>query len=98
MSEASTNASQNMNLKEEVSTETNPIEEPEPSTNTNISDKEKREDELPKIYSSRVSFSSILEVGSSTLESSSLSELKLPWITSEYLCLESSDILSAPIA
>ena len=38
VSEASTDASQNENLEEEISTETNSIEEPEPSTNTDLSD------------------------------------------------------------
>ena len=64
MSEASTDASQSVNLEEEVSTEANPIEEPEPKSDT-----EKRVDELPEIYSSKVSFPSVLEASSSTLKS-----------------------------
>ena len=98
VSEASTNTSQNMNLKEEVSTETNPIEEPEPEIDTNLSKKEKRADELSEIYSLRVSFFSVLEASSFTLESSSYSELKSSLITSEYACLEACDTLSASIA
>ena len=78
MSEASTDASQNMNLKEEVSTETNPIEEYEPETDT-----ENRADKLPEIYPPKVLFFSVLEVGFSTLELPSPSELKLSLITLE---------------
>ena len=96
MKEASTDASQEENLEEEVSTETNPIEESEPSTNTDLSDKEKRVNELPEIYLPRVSFFLVLEVGSSTLESSPPLELKSPWITPEYAC-ESSIPFQHPL-
>ena len=82
MSEASTDTSQNKNLEEEVSTETNPIEEPESSIVTNLSEEKKRADELPEIYKPRVPFSSDLEVGSFTLESPS-SKLKSSLITSK---------------
>ena len=65
-----------MDLKEEVSTETNHIEESEPETGTdagsNLSKKDKenkRADELSEIYKPKVSFSSALKVGSSSLES-----------------------------
>ena len=58
-------------MKEEVSTETIPIEEPEPRTGTDASsnlskkDKEKkRVNELFEIYKSRVPFPSVLEAGS----------------------------------
>ena len=81
MSEASTNASQKENLEEEISTETNSIKEPELSTDADLSEEKKRVDELPKIYPSRVSFSSALEVSSSTLELLSPSKLKLSLIT-----------------
>ena len=67
MREASTDASQNKNLKEEVSTETNPIEEPEPKIITNLSEKDKekkRADESPETYKPRVLFSSVLEASS----------------------------------
>ena len=54
VSEASTDASQNENLEEKISTETNRIEEPEPETSTdassNLSEKgkeKKRADKLP---------------------------------------------------
>ena len=70
--EAITDAIQNVNLEEEVSTEINHIEEPEPRTGTdagsNLNKKEKgkkRADELSKIYKPRVSFPSALEVNSS---------------------------------
>ena len=102
--ETSTNASQNENLKE-VSTETNPIEELEPEIDTNadsnLSEKDKgkkRVDELSETYKPRVPFSSTLEASSSTLESSPPPVLKLPLVTSEYACLESSDTLSVSIA
>ena len=101
MREASTDASQNKNLKEEVSTETNPIEELELKIITNLSEKDKkkkRANELPEIYSLRVSFSSVLEVGSSFLESSPPPKLKLPLVIPEHICLESNDILPIPIA
>ena len=100
MNKASTDANQSMNLEEEVSTEANLIEESKLKIiiDLNEKDKEKKKaDELPEIYSPKVSFPSALEAGSSTLESSHSSELKSPCITSEYLCLESSDILSASI-
>ena len=100
MSEASTDTSQKENLEEEISTETNPIEEPESEIITDLSEKDKekkKEDELPETYKPRVSFSSVVEAGSSTLESPSPSELKLPLVTSEYPCLKSNDTLSVPI-
>ena len=98
MSEASTDASQKENLEEEISTETKPIEESEPSTDTDLSNKEKRVDELAEIYSPRVSFSSVLEASSFTLELLSPSELKLSLITLENTCLKSKDILPVPIS
>ena len=64
MSEASTDTSQNINLKEHVSIETNPIEEPKLKIDT-----EKIADELSEIYSPKVSFPSTLEASSSTLKS-----------------------------
>ena len=79
-----TDASQNENLKEEISTEINPIKESEPETDTDLSEKNKEP--------------SVLEVDSSTLESSLLSEQKLPLITSEHSCLESNDTLSVSSA
>ena len=45
MSEASTNASQNENLKEKISIETNPIEEPELKTITDLRKKDKKKEE-----------------------------------------------------
>ena len=70
--ETSTDASQNKNLKEEVSTETNPIEEPKTKIDTdassNLSEKDKgkkREDDLPETYKLKVSFPSALEASSS---------------------------------
>ena len=98
MSEASTSANQKENLKEKISIETNPIEEPELSTDANLSEEKKRVNELSKIYPSRVSFSSTLEVSSSTLELLSPSELKLSLITLENTCLKSKDILPVPIS
>ena len=56
MKEASTDAIQKENLEEEISTETNPIEEPESKIVTDLSDKEKRADELSEIYKPRISF------------------------------------------
>ena len=50
------------------------------------------------MYKLRVTFSSILEVGSSSLESSPSLELKSLLVTSEYAYLESSDTFSVPIA
>ena len=97
MSEASTDASQNMNLEEEVNTEANPIEELELSTDADLSEKKKRVDELSNIYLSRVLFSSALEASSSTLELPSPLELKLSLITLENTCLKSTDTLSVPI-
>ena len=96
MSEASTDASQKKNLEEEISTETSPIEESEPSTDIDLNDKEKRADKLPNIYSPKVPFPSAPEAGSSTLKLPP-PELKLPLVTSEYTCLKSTDTLSAPI-
>ena len=87
-----------MNLEEEISTETSPIEEPEPSTDIDLSEEKKRVDELPKIYPSRVLFSSALEASSSTLELPSPSELKLSLITLENTCLKSKDTLPVPIS
>ena len=97
MSEASTDASQNMNLEEEVSTEANPTEKLELSTDTDLSEEKKRVDELPKIYPSRISFSSTLEASSFTLELPSPSKLKLSLIILENTCLKSKDILPVPI-
>ena len=68
VSEANTDASQSVNLEKEVSTEANPIEEPESKIVTNLNDKKKRVDELLEIYKPRILFSSVLKVGSSTLE------------------------------
>ena len=68
MREANIDASQNKNLKEEVSTETNSIEELESEIITDLSEKDKqkkRVDELPKTYKPKVSFPSALKVGSS---------------------------------
>ena len=96
MRKASTDASQNINLEEEVSIETNPIEEPEHRTDTDLSEKDrekKKADKLSEIYKSRVPFHSDLEVGSSTLESPP-PELKSSLITSNEL----SDTLSVSIA
>ena len=71
MREVSTDANQNENSKEEVSTETNPIEEPELGTDTdagsNLSENDKgkkRADELSESYKSKVPFPSALKVGS----------------------------------
>ena len=63
MEEASTDASQNKNLEEGVSTETNHIEEPEPESS--IDKGKKRIDEVPETYKPRVPFPSALEAGSS---------------------------------
>ena len=93
MSETSTDASRNINLEEEVSIETNPTEEPEPSIVTDLSEEKKRADELSEIYKSRIPFSSDREVSSSTLESP-YPELKSSLITSKEL----SDTFSVPIA
>ena len=105
MSDTSTDASQNMDLKEEVSIETNHIEELESEIDTdagsNLSEKDKekkRTDELLEIYKSRVLFSSALEIDSSTLKSSPPPELKSSLVTSEYVCLESSDTILLSIA
>ena len=104
MSEAGTDASQNVNLKEKISTETNHIEEPKFETGidagSNLSEKDKekkRVNELSETYKPRVPFSSVPKVGSSTLESSSPPELKSPLVTPEYACLESNDTLSVLI-
>ena len=96
MSEASIDASQNMNLEEKVSTEANPIEELELSTDADLSEEKKRVNELPKLYSPKVPFPSAPEASSSTLKLPPL-ELKLSLVTSEYTCLKSKDTLSAPI-
>ena len=72
MREASTDASQNKNLEELVSTETNHIEKPEPKISTDASFSlneieigKKRIDDLSKTYKPNVLFSSTQEVGSS---------------------------------
>ena len=74
---ASTDASQEENLEEEVSTKSNHIKEPKPRTGTveprtsidadsNKIDKEKRKlDELPKTYKSKVSVPQAVEAESS---------------------------------
>ena len=92
-----------MDLKEEISTETNHIEEPESeididaSFNLSEKDKEKGADKLPEIYKLIVPFLSTLKVDSSVLKSSPLLELKSPLVTPEYTCLELSNTLPAPI-
>ena len=98
MREASTDASQNINLKEKISTQTNHIEESEPrmgiNAGSNLSEqdkKKKRVDELSESYKPRVPFPSILEADSSPSVYEKL-------VTSEYTCLESSDTLLVPIA
>ena len=66
--EASTDTSQNKNLKEEVSTKTKPIEEPESEIITDLSEKDKEKkkvDELSETYKSKVLFPSVLEAYSS---------------------------------
>ena len=101
MREASTDASPNKNLEEEIRTETNPIEETEPkiATDLNRKNKEKKKvDELPEMYRPKVPFSSALEVGSSSLESPFPSELKSSSVTLENICLESNGILPVSIA
>ena len=79
-----TDASQNENLEEEVSTETNPMEESVHEIVTDLSKKDKK--------------LSVLEANFFTLESSPLPELKSSLITPEYICLESNDTLSVSIA
>ena len=79
--EASTDASQKENLEEEISTETNPIEESELSTDADLSEEKKRVDELPKIYSPKILFPSSPEADFSTSKSPP-PELKLPLVTS----------------
>ena len=95
VSEASIDASQKENLEEEISTETSPIEEPEPSTDIDLNDTKKKADELPEIYPSKVLFFSALEVSSSSLESPSPPKLKSSSVTLENTCLESNDTLLA---
>ena len=80
-----------MDLEEEVSFETNRIEEPKLKTNTdagsNLSERDKgkkRADELSKIYKSKVSFPSVLEADS--------------FHKKQRACNELSDILLVPIA
>ena len=105
MREVSIDASQNVNLEEEVSIETNQIEELESVSHTdagsNLSEKDKEKkkvDELSEIHKPRVPFSSILKADSSSLESPPPLKLKLPLITLEYSCLESSSTLPVSIA
>ena len=104
VTEASTDTSQNIDLKEEFSTETNHIEESKFETSTdassNLSEKDKdkkRADELSEIYKPRVSFLSSPKVSSFSLKSPPPSELKSPLVKPEYACLESNDTFPAPI-
>ena len=94
-----------MNLKEEVSTETNPIKESKPRTGTDagssLSERDqgmKKVDELSEIYKLRISFSSALEASSFTLELSPPPKLKSSLVAYEYTCLELRDTLLVPIA
>ena len=92
--EASTDASQNKNLEELVSTETNHIEEPEPRISTDASSslneietREKRIDDLPETYKPNVLFSSILEVGSSYKNQEACNEMSMELFKQDHINL-----------
>ena len=92
--EASTDASQNKNLEELVSTETNHIEEPKPGISTDASSslneieiREKRIDDLPETYKPNVLFPSTLEAGSSYKNQKACNEISMELFKQDHINL-----------